>query len=235
MEKIKSIKGINGAQLKYIAFASMFIDHFNKAIITPFLTGTGPMVIITTIFDILGRIAFPIFAFMVVEGFFKTKSRWSYLRNLLIFAVISEIPYDMFQSAEFVNTWSQNILWGLALGLFTIMVIDKLKAYIKKRPLWIFVSLLIVALSSLGSMLISSDYEYYAIIIIYLYYIFYDKRLVASGLGYLVIIKEIYAILGFATVLLYNGEKGKQNKIFNYLFYPVHLLIFGIIRMVFKI
>lgn len=235
MEKIKNLKGINGAQLKYIAFASMFIDHFNKAIITPFLTGTGPMVIITTIFDILGRIAFPIFAFMVVEGFFKTKSRWSYLRNLLIFAVISEIPYDMFQSAEFVNTWSQNILWGLALGLFTIMVIDKLKAYIKKRPLWIFVSLLLVALSSLGSMLISSDYEYYAIIIIYLYYIFYDKRLLASGLGYLVIIKEIYAILGFATVLLYNGEKGKQNKIFNYLFYPVHLLIFGIIRMVFKI
>ena len=213
----------------------MFIDHFNKAIITPFLTGTGPMVIITTIFDILGRIAFPIFAFMVVEGFFKTKSQWKYLRNLLIFAVISEIPYDMFQSAEFVNTWSQNILWGLALGLFTIMVIDKLKEKIKKRPLWIFVSLLIVALSSLGSMLISSDYEYYAIIIIYLYYIFYDKRLVASGLGYLVIIKEIYAILGFATVLLYNGEKGKQNKIFNYLFYPVHLLIFGIIRMVFKI
>ena len=235
MERIKNIKGINGAQLKYIAFASMFIDHFNKAIITPFLTGTGPMVIFTTIFDILGRIAFPIFAYMVVEGFFKTKSRWSYLRNLLIFAVISEIPYDMFQSAVFVNTWSQNILWGLALGLFTIMVIDKLKAYIKKRPLWVFVSLLIVALSSLGSMLISSDYEYYAIIIIYLYYIFYDKRLVASGLGYLVIIKEIYAILGFATVLLYNGEKGKQNKIFNYLFYPVHLLIFGIIRMVFKI
>ena len=235
MEKIKSIKGINGAQLKYIAFASMFIDHFNKAIITPFLTGTGPMVIITTIFDILGRIAFPIFAFMIVEGFFKTKSRWKYLRNLLIFAVISEIPYDMFQSAEFVNTWSQNILWGLALGLFTIMVIDKLKDYIKKRPLWIFVSLLLVALSSLGSMLISSDYEYYAIIIIYLYYIFYEKRLLASGLGYLVIIKEIYAILGFTTVLLYNGEKGKQNKIFNYLFYPVHLLIFGIIRMIFKI
>ncbi|MEQ0487737.1 TraX family protein [Anaerococcus murdochii] len=235
MERIKNMKGINGAQLKYIAFASMFIDHFNKAIITPFLTGTGPMVIITTIFDILGRIAFPIFAFMVVEGFFKTKSQWKYLRNLLIFAVISEIPYDMFQSAEFVNTWSQNILWGLALGLFTIMVIDKLKDYIKKRPLWIFVSLLIVALSSLGSMLISSDYEYYAIIIIYLYYLFYDKKLLASGLSYLVIIKEIYAILGFATVLFYNGEKGKQNKIFNYLFYPVHLLIFGIIRMVFKI
>lgn len=235
MEKFKNLQKINGAQLKYIAFASMFIDHFNKAIITPFLTGTGPLNVITRIFDILGRIAFPIFAFMIVEGFFKTKSRWKYLRNLLVFATISEIPYDMFQSAVFINTRSQNILWGLALGLFTIMVIDKLKERIKKRPLWIFVSIIIVALSSLGSMLISSDYEYYAIIIIYIYYLFYDKILLASGLGFLVIIKEIYAILGFATVLLYNGEKGKQNKIFNYLFYPVHLLVLGIIRMVFKI
>ena len=235
MEKFKNLQKINGAQLKYIAFASMFIDHFNKAIITPFLTGTGPLNVITRIFDILGRIAFPIFAFMIVEGFFKTKSRWKYLRNLLVFATISEIPYDMFQSAVFINTWSQNILWGLALGLFTIMVIDKLKGRIKKRPLWIFVSILIVALSSLLSMLISADYEYYAIIIIYIYYLFYNKRLMASGLSYLVIIKEIYAILGFATVLLYNGEKGKQNKIFNYLFYPVHLLILGIIRMALKI
>ena len=105
----------------------------------------------------------------------------------------------------------------------------------QKKTLWIFISIILVALSSLGSMLISADYEYYAIIIIYIYYLFYDKRLLASGLGYLVIIKEIYAILGFATVLLSNGEKGKQNKIFNYLFYPLHLLIFGIIRMVFKI
>lgn len=235
MGKFENLQKINGAQLKYIAFASMFIDHFNKAIITPFLTGTGPLNVITRIFDILGRIAFPIFAFMIVEGFFKTKSRWKYLRNLLVFATISEIPYDMFQSAVFINTRSQNILWGLALGLFTIMIIDKLKEKIKKRPVWIFVSIIIVALSSLGSMLISADYEYYAIIIIYIYYLFYDKRLLASGLGYLVIIKEIYAILGFATVLLYNGEKGKQNKTFNYLFYPVHLLILGIIRMVLKI
>lgn len=163
MEKFNKLKKINGAQLKYIAFASMFIDHFNKAIITPFLTGSGVLNIITTIFDVLGRIAFPIFAFMIVEGFFKTKSRWKYLRNLLVFATISEIPYDMFQSAVFINTWSQNILWGLALGLFTIMVIDKLKEKIKKRPVWIFVSIFIVALSSLISMLFLVLQQFYYI------------------------------------------------------------------------
>ena len=66
MGKFENLQKINGAQLKYIAFASMFIDHFNKAIITPFLTGSGPLNLITAIFDILGRIAFPIFAFMIV-------------------------------------------------------------------------------------------------------------------------------------------------------------------------
>ena len=112
MDKIKNFNGINSAQLKYIAFISMSIDHFNKAIITPYLTGSGPLVILTTIFDVFGRIAFPIFCFCIVEGFFKTKSRWSYLRNLLIFAAISEIPYDMFQSAVFINTYGHKIFSG---------------------------------------------------------------------------------------------------------------------------
>ena len=78
MEKLKQIQKnfqINGAVLKYIAFISMFIDHFNKAIITPYLNYQQPLVAISTIFDIIGRIAFPIFAFMITEGFYKTKSR----------------------------------------------------------------------------------------------------------------------------------------------------------------
>ena len=103
LEKIQDKIQINGATLKYIAFFSMFIDHFNKAIITPLLNYQQPLVFISSLFDIIGRIAFPIFAFMIVEGFYKTNSRWKYLRNLLVFAVISEIPYDMFQSKVFVN------------------------------------------------------------------------------------------------------------------------------------
>ncbi|MDU4379017.1 MAG: TraX family protein [Anaerococcus vaginalis] len=236
MEKFKQIQKkfqLNGAQMKYIAFISMFIDHFNKAIITPKLNYQQPLVTISMIFDILGRIAFPIFAFMIVEGFYKTKSRFKYLRNLLIFAVISEIPYDMFQSKVFINNRSQNIMWALALGLLTLMVVDKLKEKIKNKYIWIFLSILIVAISAISATLLSFDYDYYSIIIIFILYLFYDKRLVGSLLAYLVIIKEFYSILGFATINFYNGEKGKQNKWFNYLFYPVHLLILGICRFLF--
>lgn len=65
MDKIKNFNGINSAQLKYIAFISMSIDHFNKAIITPYLTGSGPLVILTTIFDVLAGLPFLSFAFVL--------------------------------------------------------------------------------------------------------------------------------------------------------------------------
>ncbi|EGC84928.1 TraX family protein [Anaerococcus hydrogenalis] len=233
MEKIKQIQKkfqINGAVLKYIAFISMFIDHFNKAIITPYLNYQQPLVAISTIFDIIGRIAFPIFAFMIVEGFYKTKSRGKYLRNLLIFAIISEIPYDMFQSKVFINNRSQNIMWALALGLLTLIIVDKLKEKIKNKYTWLILSILIVGINAIIATLLSFDYDYYSIIIIFILYLFYDKRLVGSLISYLVIIKEVYAILGFAVINFYNGEKGRQNKLFNYLFYPIHLLILGLCR-----
>lgn len=208
----------------------MFIDHFNKAIITPYLNYQQPLVAISTIFDIIGRIAFPIFAFMIVEGFYKTKSRGKYLRNLLIFAIISEIPYDMFQSKVFINNRSQNIMWALALGLLTLIIVDKLKEKIKNKYTWLILSILIVGINAIIATLLSFDYDYYSIIIIFILYLFYDKRLVGSLISYLVIIKEVYAILGFAVINFYNGEKGRQNKLFNYLFYPIHLLILGLCR-----
>ena len=233
MEKLKQIQKkfqINGAGLKYIAFISMFIDHFNKTIITPLLNYQEPLVTISTIFDIIGRIAFPIFAFMIVEGFYKTKSRGKYLRNLLIFAIISEVPYDMFQSKVFINNRSQNIMWALALGLLTLIIVDKLKEKIKNKYAWLGVSILIVAINAVLATLLSFDYDYYSIIIIFILYLLYDKRFLGSILSYLVIIKEVYAILGFAVINFYNGEKGRQDKLFNYLFYPVHLLILGLCR-----
>ena len=80
---LDNIKLLSGAQLKYIAFLSMLIDHVNKALIYPILDG-GLLLEISDFFDVIGRIAFPLFAFFIVEGFFKTKSRKKYLANLLI-------------------------------------------------------------------------------------------------------------------------------------------------------
>ena len=86
----------------------MLIDHVNKALIYPILDG-GLLLEISDFFDVIGRIAFPLFAFFIVEGFFKTKSRKKYLANLLMFAVISEIPLICFSPAHFFNTRANNV------------------------------------------------------------------------------------------------------------------------------
>lgn len=221
---LKRFQVLNGAQLKYIAFISMLIDHANNALITPLLDGQGLLLHLSNLFSILGRIAFPIFVFFIVEGFFKTRSRKKYLATLLIFGVISEVPFDMFTSRVFFDPYWNNMMFTLALSLVTIWVVDILKERIKNRPLWYFVSIIIVAIFAFLAMQLSLDYDYHAVIVAYLFYVFYDKPILGAGLGYLSIIKELYSILGFGMTLTYNGQRGKQYKWFNYFFsyyYPI--------------
>lgn len=229
-EKLKKFQVFNGAKLKYLAFISMLIDHINNALITPMLDGRGILLHLSNILSILGRIAFPIFVFFIVEGFFKTSNRRKYLLTLLIFGVISEVPFDMFTSRTYFNPYWNNMMFTLALCLITIWIIDTLKKKICNKVFWYAVSIIIVLIFGFISMTLSLDYDYHAIITAYLFYIFYDKPILGAGLGYLSIIKEIYSFLGFAMTITYNGERGRQYKWINYFFYPVHILILGVLR-----
>ena len=218
------IKVLSGAQLKYIAFLSMLIDHTNKALIYPNLNG-GRLNTVSNIFDIIGRIAFPIFAFLLVEGFFKTRSRTKYLATLLVFGVISEVPFDLFTTKQFFEPNWNNIMFTLALMLVTIWMIDVLKKKMEKFPkiLWFLLSFVILALMCLIAAILSLDYDCHDI--------FHGRELIAIPFNFLSMYKEPWALLGFGLVLTYNGERGKQNKLINYLFYPVHLLILGLLRI----
>lgn len=230
--RFEKLKVLSGAQLKYIAFLSMLIDHVNKALIYNFLDRDFPL-IISDLFDILGRIAFPIFAFLLVEGFFKTGSRKNYLLYLITFGIISEVPFDMFSTCEFFQPNANNIFFTLSLMLITIWIIDSLKHKMENsgKFLWYLVSLVIVAAMCLVSMNLALDYEHHAILIGYFFYIFREKPILSIVFGYGSMLKETWSLLGFALTLLYNGKRGRQNKILNYLFYPVHLLILGLLRM----
>lgn len=229
-ENLKKFQVFNGAQLKYLAFMSMLIDHVNNALITPILEGEGFLLHLSNIFSILGRIAFPIFVFFIVEGFLKTSNRKKYLITLLIFGVISEVPFDMFTSRTYFEPYWNNMMFTLALCIITIWVIDSLKEKIDKKIFWYAVSIIIVVIFCFLAMKLNLDYDYHAIIIAYLFYIFYDKPILGAGLGYLSIIKELYSFIGFAVTVTYNGERGRQYKWLNYFFYPVHILILGVLR-----
>lgn len=232
---LKRLQVLNGAQLKYIAFISMLIDHANNALITPILNGQGFLLHISNIFSVLGRIAFPIFVFLLVEGFFKTRNRKKYLATLIIFGVISEVPFDMFTSKTFFDPYWNNMMFTLALCLVTIWIVDIFKSKLTNKFIWYLVSFVIVAIFAFISMQLSLDYDYHAILVAYIFYIFYNRPIWGSVLSYLSIIKELYSFLGFGMVLTYNGERGKQYKWFNYLFYPVHILILGLLRFYYNI
>ena len=166
MNNIKErIKIFSGAKLKYIAFASMLIDHFNKAIIYPNLDG-GLFNRISDLFDILGRIAFPICIFLLIEGYFHTRNKWKYLGTLLLFGIISEVPFDMCTSAVFFEPNWNNIMFTLSFVLTIIWVIDVLKKKLNK-PLWYVVSILIVAVMCFVAMNLGLDYEHHAVLIGY--------------------------------------------------------------------
>lgn len=171
MNNIKErIKIFSGAKLKYIAFASMLIDHFNKAIIYPNLDG-GLFNRISDLFDILGRIAFPIFIFLLIEGYFHTRNKYKYLGTLLLFGIISEVPFDMCTSAVFFEPNWNNIMFTLSFVLAIIWIIDVLKEKLNK-PLWYVISILIVAVMCFVAMNLGLDYEHHAVLIGYFMYIF---------------------------------------------------------------
>ncbi len=145
-EKLKKFQVFNGAQLKYLAFVSMLIDHVNNALITPMLDGEGFLLYLSNVFSVLGRIAFPIFIFFIVEGFFKTSNRKKYLITLLMFGVISEVPFDMFTSRTYFDPYWNNMMFTLALCLITIWIIDSLKENIHNKVFWYVGSIIIVVI-----------------------------------------------------------------------------------------
>ena len=132
----KKVQCLNGTQLKAIAFFSMLLDHVNNALLVPILEGKGFLLQVSNLLSILGRIAFPLFIFFLVEGFFKTRNRRKYLLHLFLFGVISEVPFDLFTSKVLFNPNGNNMMFTLTLCLSCIWIIDIFKRKIPNRILW---------------------------------------------------------------------------------------------------
>ena len=120
MNNIKErIKIFSGAQLKYIAFLSMFIDHTNKALIYPNLDG-GALNRLSDFFDILGRIAFPIFIFLLVEGYFHTSTKWRYLVTLLAFIATMHNTATMRNDTKYHKAFGSDAIFSFSTSIIRI-------------------------------------------------------------------------------------------------------------------
>lgn len=265
MGKSKNSRGIlTGAVLKNIACFTMFIDHFFAVLVFNYMTlhpvngAWDPQ--IEKVYRIgrdIGRISFVLFTYLIVEGFVYTRSRARYLLRLFLFALLSEIPFDLAFSGEVADWSGQNIYWTLFLGVLMLTCWEYLGQY---RGAWIPAARLVVlVLSCVTAFLCAMDYRFMGILLIFVFYRTRGKSLAIQILAaalvmfvgtwgsnciryagtYTVIyllrfsLRELYGLFAFALIFLYNGERGRQlPKPFYYGFYPLHLLfLYGVAQL----
>lgn len=213
---------LNMNQLKTIAVVFMMIDHLAYVMIERGIGFGGNWYQIDRVMRSMGRIAFPIFCFTIVEGFRRTRDAGAYLKRLIIFALISEIPFDLAFRGSIFDMSFQNVFWTLAFGLASMMIYDNRFIEGWKKALGLFACFFV-------PYLFHTDYSIYGVLTIFLMNRFYDEPVKMCMAGYIMLLlqstAEAWAVIGFLLILLYNGQKGRGNKMFYYLFYPGHLLL----------
>jgi hypothetical protein len=238
------------SMLKIIACLLMLIDHMGAALFPE-----------VTILRMIGRLSFPIFAYLIAIGYSKTNSFPKYLRRLLIFGVVSQIPFSLAFSKQisihsfydflrfFLGSPNPhlNIFFTLALGLIAIHIWDKEESRLGK--------IIIVLALGITAKAFSTDYDMYGIAMMLAFYIFRDykiKIVISQIFVYilfsassillhvykfpgttmkLVWFRQAISLLALIFIFMYNGKKGKDLKHFFYAFYPVHLLVIGLIKI----
>ena len=231
-------KGIDSFTLHILAMAFMVADHLWNIFFPNQIW-----------LNVLGRLAFPIFAFMLVEGFFRTKNRKKYLIRIFIFAAISEIPFNLFASlalrGEIMVFYPyNNVLWIFGIALCGMNLLEKVeKSENLNKIIKFFAKAVISILTAIIAHFARSDYLEYGIITILIFYFFREKNyrniifqallmvflniFIMPGLelpfnffGNEIFIKtQIFTIFSLPIIWLYNGKQGIHNKFTKYMFY----------------
>ena len=229
-----------------IAIVTMLIDHSAKALLyngvlraaAPLRRGTG-MYDLYRFYRILrgvGRLAFPIFCFLLIEGFIHTRDRRKYVLRLFLFGLLSEIPFDLGLYENWHYPAHQNVMFELALGILMLWVwetignLEKWNHGIRLIAQGIFAAAFMAAADRLHL-----DYGFKGLCLILVLYILRYFREEQCTAGAVVIgIWEWPAVFAFPLIALYNGRRGRSLKYFFYAFYPAHLLLLALLSAVFK-
>src|SRR5574344_594852 len=225
--------------LKIIACLTMFLSHLAQSYLL-YILG---YIRIADLSMLIGRVAMPIYCFMVAQGMVLTKDKKSYLKRLFIFALVSEIPYDLAFRNTIFEYYNQNVIFTLFLGALLIyiwqVIEDKsFKVYIK-----ISLMLIIAILFCFLAQMMFTDYSYKGIIAISLLYLSFSNKYLTALVLFLSFYFEAYVTgyslyipfivyLSIPLILLYNGKRGKYSKFGFYLFYPGHLMLIYFLKLV---
>lgn len=205
----------------------------------------------------VGRLTFPIFAFLLVEGYFHTSNLKQYVKRLFIFALISEIPFNLVMASRIFYPFHQNVLFTFLIGMGLIWMNEKARS---KNKLWlrIVIGIGTVLLGTVLGLILMPDFYNGGVLMVLTFYFFrgrkwwcYLGQLIAmyyinwevlSGFSYelelfgepFFLVRQGFATLALIPIWLYRGKQGYHSKGFRYFcygFYPGHLLVLGLIMM----
>ena len=232
MNNRKKYQVLDGTTLKIIAMISMVFDHVGDMFFPDVMW-----------LRMIGRLARPIFSCFIAEGVAHTRDRKKYLCRIGIFALISEIPFDLAFEGR-VGFAHQNIMLSFFLAVLALMLFDRIQGGKnqegKHTPIWkTALGVFAVAAIAVLSLLLRADYTVFAVIAVFLFYVLRQKHpLIRTGVGiaFLALTRTMgyYCATGFSFIplALYNGKKGKGLKWLFYVFYPGHLLLLAAIKHV---
>lgn len=227
---------LSGSALKLLAMICMVIDHIAAYLIpgdtTVIMQVFGHTLTLYRFMRLVGRIAFPIFAFLLVEGFKHTHDRKKYGMRLLLFALLSEIPWDL-ASAGRTNWGTQNIFFTLFLGYLAMCVLDGFyqdsTEMDRIRKTCCLVGLLAV------SIFFRVDYGCSGLGFILMMYLLRKEPVFRAILSCCILSSRWRAGLSAIPISLYNGKRGfiqgKPLQMAFYAVYPLHLLVLYVIRV----
>ena len=238
MERLKKLRCIDSFTLKLLAMALMLCDHMWATIIPGNLWLTC-----------LGRLAFPVFAYQIVEGFFCTRSFRRYWGRLFLFALLSEVPFNLMYGGSPVYPFHQNVLFTFCLALLLVRLLEKVRE--RSFPLFLAAAPLAAGVGYLLGMVLMVDYYGYGVLTVLVFY--FARRspwpwlLQLAGLGVInlgmmggmqfslslfgrvwELPQQGLALLALLPIWLYNGRPGRASRPLRlacYAFYPVHMAV----------
>ena len=176
----------------------------------------------------IGRLAFPIFCFLIGEGWRHTRSKMKYICNLGLFAVISEIPFNLMMSGNFAYAGKQNVFVTLLLGLLLIWIYEW-----NCKDFWKAIGFLGIVACAI---MLKADYGLAGAILVLAMYALSNKPALRAIISYPLLSGGTAAFCAFLPISLYNGKRGfiqsRWLKYAFYLFYPLHILILLGIRKI---
>lgn len=222
----------------------MLIDHFGAAVLGRYLTKAGYLTAIQSedaflawqasygglhilywITRGIGRIAFPIFCFLLVEGCYHTKNLKRYGIRLAIFALLSELPFDLAFQNTFLEFTYQNVFFTLTIALVTIAACKHIAEGTREISAKCLMQLGCLFLGMALAQLLGTDYGAYGVFAVWVLYLFYERKKGMLAAGAVIFLWEVTAPLAFVPIRYYNGKRGSSLKYFFYLFYPLHILL----------